>query len=243
MFAESKSRVRSGLIALLVLLVALALPVGAEEAEDVGASTEFPRLEALRERARAGAERLGDATPAERELRRELMLERLREATPAERRRILRRERRLMLLLPEDERRVIREENRAFRKKHGLLEPETRRELARELELSGEDRRLLRARFRELPREERRELWGRIQRFRSLSPEEREALRARLNEMKSLSEEERQALRERAQRWSQMSEEKREQLREQMRRLRALDPEERAELLERALDASESGTR
>ncbi|MCP4038492.1 MAG: DUF3106 domain-containing protein [bacterium] len=226
---------KCAVIALSLWCLALALPVAAEDSAAPDERTSHPRLEALRERNRMRAERLRDATPDEREARRERLRERLREAAPMERRRTLMREWRMMRELPEEERSKIRAENRAFRKKRDLPEPGAARKLARDLELTPEERRVLRARFRRLPHSERRDLWRQIRHFRSLSPEEREALEQRLNEMKLLTEDERVELRQKADRWAAMSEEERERLREQMRRLHALAPDERAELLERAL--------
>ena len=136
----------------------------------------------------------------------------------------------------------IREENRGFRDKHGLPEPGAAHDLARELDLSPEERRVLRERLRELPRDERRDLFREIQRLRSLAPEERETLEDRLHEMKLLTHEERDMLHRKARRWSEMSEEKRERLRDQMRRLSVLPPTERESLLQRAFDAERTGS-
>ncbi|MDP6977008.1 MAG: DUF3106 domain-containing protein [Myxococcota bacterium] len=235
----SKAR---GLVSGVMLAFVLATCAAVASAEPAGEDGAASRLEKLPDRVRERVERFRNATPAEREARRERLLGELRDATPRERRRLLRRERRLMRVLPEEERSKIREENQAFREKHDLPRPGAAREFARDLELSAEERRVLRAKFRELPREERRALWRDITRYRSLSPAERETLEARLDDLKSLSDEERTALRENAQRWSQIPEETRERLREQLRKLRALPPDERAELLERALaGAGEAG--
>ncbi len=220
--------------AMLVLALATcSVAAGAEATQEDGDAS---RVEAFPDGARERVERFRNATPAEREAHRERLLEELRDAPPRERRRLLRRERRLMRALPEEDRDKIRDENQAFRSKRGLPSAGAARGFARELELSPAERRTLRARFRELPRKERRELRRDIARYRSLSQGERETLEARLNELESLSNEERTALRQNAQRWSQMPEERRERLRVQLKKLRALPPEERAELLERALE-------
>ncbi|MCP4040082.1 MAG: DUF3106 domain-containing protein [bacterium] len=181
------------------------------------------------------------ATPEMREGRRERLLERLREASPAERRRVLRRERRIMRFLPEEERRAIQLENRRFRKEHGIGSPRLRRarDAIRQLGFSAEEGRLLRARLHKLPKKERQELRRQIMNVRELPEAERELLRERLDEMKSLSEDEERAFRERARRWEEMPEERRDKLRLQMKRLRELPADERIELLERVLDASE----
>ncbi len=236
-------------VLLFVVLALCGFGASISNAESAEPKPDESRLERLPEGIRERVERFRNATPEERDMRRERLHRQLRDASPRERRRILRREGRLMYVLPEEEREKIRKENQAFREKHGLpsieealdAARERARELARELDLTPEEGRALRRRFRELPRKEREALWQDIQRFRELPSDERAALEARLLELKELGEEDRAVMRENARRWSQMPEEKRERLRAQWRKLRALPPQERAELLERALELQEEG--
>lgn len=198
---------------------------------------EYPRLKALRAWGREAAKSLANATPEMREVRREEMLERLEGASEEERRKILRREYRIMQLVPGETRELIERENQAFRKARGI-EPWRDRpgaKMMRELDVSPDERRALRSRFKELPRRERRKLWRKIKNMRNLPEAEKAELRAKLAEMKALSKNEKRELLDKAERWSQMPDEKREKLREQMKRLRAMPADERSELLERAL--------
>lgn len=230
------ARAAAAVLLAIGLVVSSTPPAFAQRDADAETRREERTLDRLPDWARKRVERFRDATPQEREARREHLLEEMQEATPRERRRLLRRERRLMRALPAEDREKIRAENEAFRRKHDLADPAGMRDLARDLELSGEDRRALRARFRALPREERRALWNDVKRYRSLSEEERAALRLRLRDMRALGEEDRALLRENARRWKDMPEEKRERLREQLRKLRSLSPDERSALLEKALE-------
>lgn len=200
-----------------------------------------PRLEGRRARGRAWAERLGRETSEVREARRARKLDRLRFASPAERRRILRRERRITRFLPETERRALRRERQKFAEELGMgsWHEGGGGEVLRTLDLSAQERRVLRGRFRQLSKQERRDLRQKVVNMRELPASERELLRERLHEMKSLTENEKRAFDEKKRRWSEMSEAKREKMRAQMRRLRALPTDERLELLERALNMSE----
>lgn len=233
MIASNRSAARAAIRKAWVI----GLLVAGVAAQPARATGDDERLDRLPDRERERVERLRNATPEERDAWRESMREELRDASPRERRRLLRRERRLMSVLPEGERETIREENRAFRSKHGKRSRQAARDLVRELELDPEERRALRVRLRELPRRERRALWRDIQGFRELPAEERAALEARLLELKALGEADRAVVRENARRWSEMSEARRQRLRAQWKKLRALPPDERADLLDRAFEA------
>lgn len=186
-------------------------------------------------------ERLREATPEMREVRREMLAVRLAHASRRERRRILRHEGRVMRALPKEDRKMIEAENRAFRDKHGLLSSRDRRNLAEsgDFDFSRKERRVLRRRFAQLSKEERRELLDKIKNVRDLPEGERELLHERLDEMKSFTREEEKDFRVRAKRWRGMSNKKRERLRGQMQKLRAMPAKERMELLEKVMEEAE----
>ena len=187
------------------------------------------------------AEQLRNATPQMREKRLEHLSARLLAASRWERRRMLRREGRIMRALPSKEREKIEAENDAFRDKHGILSIRDRLDLAdtEEFDYTRKERRVLRARFRDLPKKERVELVRKIKNVRELPEDEKRELYDRLEQMKSLSSEEKDEFRAKAKRWSDMPDERKEKLREQMRKLRAMPVEERMELLEKAMESQE----
>ena len=137
---------------------------------------------------------------------------------------MLRREGRIMRAMSAMNREMIEAENKAFRDKHGVLSIRDRRNLfeSGEFDYSEEERQVLRARFRDLPEGERREL------------------HERLNEMKSLSGDQKDEFITKAKRWHKMPEERREKLRAQMKKLREMPVDERMDLLDRAMENSES---
>lgn len=246
MFARGRAVAIAALIVVLtatltVTLCSVAMPsvALAEGVERFGDKEleEYPRLKAIRARGREAAKSLANSTPEMRQVRREEMLERLEGASEAERRKILRREYRIMQWVPDETRELIERENQAFRKTRGTPSWRDRpgAKVMRELDVSPDERHILRSRFKELPRSERRKLWRKIKNMRELPEVERAELRAKLAEMKALSKDEKRELLEKAERWSQMPAAKREKLREQMERLRAMPADERSELLEKAL--------
>lgn len=231
-----RTRMLSILLAAFAITTAQAGWIDTASAQQASEPRHGPRA-----RSRDWAERIHDATPEMRDAQRKQMLERLAKAPPEERRRMLRRQRRIMRFLPEAERQKIRRERQEFAEKYDLGTPSEREgwDARRELDFTPEERRILRGRVRQLSNAERRELRNQILNMRELPKAEREILRDRLHEMKSLSDDEKRAFRLKTQRWSQMSDEKRERLRAQMRRIRSLPPDERLELLERAQNAAD----
>lgn len=188
------------------------------------------------------AKRLLASTPEMREARLERFSVRLMRASRWERRRMLRRERRIMQSMSATNRAMIEAENKAFRDKHGILSIRDRRNLfeSGEFDYSEEERHVLRARFRDLSKKERRALVRKIKNVRDLPEGERLELHERLNAMKSLSDEQKDELIAKAKRWHKMPEERREKLRAQMRKLREMPVDERIDLLDRALENSRS---
>lgn len=230
------------LVATFALMSLAVLPPTALAEPEPHASAQFESfLEDVDDPVERAAERLRTATPRMREARLERLSMRLLGASRWERRRILRREGRIMRALPDEDRARIESENEAFRDKHGILSIRDRMNLAEsgEFDYSAKERKILRARIRELPIGERRALMRKIKNVRELPEGEREELHERLNEMKSLSREEREEFRQKAKRWSEMSEERRDKLRAQMKKLREMPIDERMELLERAMESEE----
>lgn len=230
------TRTRTLSILLVVFATTATIAGQAVWSDPASAQERLERRDPPRGRGHDWAERIRNSRNEMSDAQRERMLERLANAPPEERRRILRRQRRMMRFLPEEERRKIRRERREFAKRYDLASEGNREGWAagREFAFTPEERRILRGRVRQLSKSERQGLRKKILNMRELPRSERENLRDRLHEMKSLTDDEKRALKLKVQRWSRMSDEKRERLRAQMRRIRSLPPEERLELLERA---------
>lgn len=230
-------------IATILMVVSSEAFAEKEGANTLGATEYGDFLGNDRGKVDQAAERLREATPEMREARREMLAMRLARASRWERRRILRHEGRVMRALPKKDRKMIEAENRAYREKHGLLSGRDRRNLAEsgDFDFSRKERRVLRRRFTQLSKEERRELIDKIRNVRDLPEGERELLHERLDEMKSFTEDEEKDFRVRAKRWRGMSNEKKEKLRRQMQKLRAMPAEERMELLDKVMEEAGDG--
>ena len=230
----------------LAMALCLVAPFGAvaEEAKEFHhGSPDFEAfLDDTDSPAGKAAKRVLAATPEMREARLERFSVRLMKASRWERRRMLRREGRIMRAMSATNREMIEAENKAFRDKHGILSIRDRRNLfeSGEFDYSKKERQVLRARFGDLSKGERRVLVRKIKNVRDLPEGERRELHERLNEMKLLSGDQKDDFITKAKRWHEMPEERREKLRAQMKKLREMPVDERMDLLDRAIEISES---
>jgi hypothetical protein len=230
----------------LAMALCLVAPFGVVAEETKAFRHGSPEFEAFLEdtdsSADKAAKRVLAATPEMREARLERLSVRLMGASRWERRRILRREGRIMRAMSATNREMIKAERKAFRDKHGFLSIRDRRNLfeSGEFDYSEEERRVLRTRFRDLSKRERRVLVRKMKNVRDLPEEERRELHDRLNEMKLLSADQKDEFITKAKRWHGMPEERREKLRAQMKKLREMPVDERIDLLERAMENSKS---